>query len=211
MITSRIAVSLAMSALTLVGCARPAVQPAAAPAAQQAAATQQAAPAAQQAAPANEAAIQPETNPPGDIPDNQAFTAYASQNGGYQIKVPEGWARTVNGADVRFVDKFGGVQVTLGSAPQAPVASATSGAQISGRAVSVNRISDVNLPAGQAVFLDYASNSEPDAVTGKQIRLENQVYLFYKDGKLATLTMWAPLGADNVDQWNLMARSFAWQ
>ena len=61
------------------------------------------------------------------------------------------------------------------------------------------------------VLIDYASNSEPDAVTGKQIRLENQTYLFFKDGKVASLTMWAPFGADNADQWNLMARSFRWQ
>ena len=77
--------------------------------------------------------------------------------------------------------------------------------------MKINRVSDVRLPNGQAVFIDYASNSEPDQVTGKQIRLENQAYLFYKDGKLATLTMWSPLGADNADQWQLMARSFTWQ
>ena len=35
-------------------------------------------------------------------------------------------------------------------------------------------------------------------------------YVFYKNGKEAMLTMWAPLGADNVDQWNRMANSFRW-
>jgi hypothetical protein len=47
-------------------------------------------------------------------------------------------------------------------------------------------------------------------VTGKQVRLENNFYLFLKNGKLALLTLWAPLGSDNVDQWNLIANSFKW-
>src|SRR5262245_5381289 len=39
-------------------------------------------------------AIATEDNPPGDIPDNQAFVPYTSANGGYAISMPEGWART---------------------------------------------------------------------------------------------------------------------
>ena len=35
--------------------------------------------------------------------------------------------------------------------------------------------------------------------------------LFFKDGKLATLDMAAPQGADNVDDWSLMANSFLWK
>jgi hypothetical protein len=47
-------------------------------------------------------------------------------------------------------------------------------------------------------------------VTNKRVRLENIAYIFYKNGKEATLTVWAPQGADNVDQWNRMANSFRW-
>jgi hypothetical protein len=83
--------------------------------------------------------------------------------------------------------------------------------QRSGRAVQVNSVQAVQLPAGAAVQVDYASNSDPDPVTGKQVRLENNAYLFYNNGKLATLTLWAPQGADNVDQWQQMAQSFRWQ
>ena len=60
------------------------------------------------------------------------------------------------------------------------------------------------------MLLAYTSNGEPDAVTGKQVRLEDNSYLFFKDGHVATLTLWAPLGADNVDQWGQIARSFRW-
>src|SRR5437016_1761173 len=53
----------------------------------------------------------PETNPPGDIPDNQAFVTFTPPAGGYSIKVPEGWARTDNAGGVSFTDKFNTVQV----------------------------------------------------------------------------------------------------
>ena len=55
--------------------------------------------------------LAPETNPVGDIPDTQAFVNYVASPGNYSLDVPEGWARTNNGSDVRFVDKFDGVSV----------------------------------------------------------------------------------------------------
>jgi hypothetical protein len=141
---------------------------------------------------------------------------FASPSGGYLLQVPEGWARTDNGADVRFVSKLDGVQVAITSASTAPTAASVQASQVadlqrSGRAVQVNKVQDVQLPSGSAVLVDYSSNSDPDPVTGKQVRLEDNAYLFYKDGKLATLVAWAPQGADNVDQWQQMAQSFRWQ
>lgn len=141
---------------------------------------------------------------------------FTSADGGYTLEVPEGWARTTNGADVRFTDKLDGVQVTITKTVAAPTAATARGNEVAalekaGRAVQVTKAQDVQLPGGPAVFVEYASNSDPDPVTGKQVRLENNAYLFFKDGKLATLTLWAPLGADNVDQWQQMARSFRWR
>lgn len=162
---------------------------------------------------AAEQPVAPETNPAGDIPDTQVFVAFASPTGGYQLQVPEGWARTDSGADVRFVNKLDGVRVAVTSAPAAPTAAGAQAADLqrSGRAVQVTKVQDVQLPAGPAVMLEYTSNSDPDPVTNKQVRLENNAYLFYQNGKLARLTLWAPLGADNVDQWQQMAQSFRWQ
>jgi len=165
--------------------------------------------------PATEQPLAPETNPAGDIPDNQVFVAYTSPTGGYQLQVPEGWARTDQGTDVRFVSKLDGVQVALTSATSTPTAAGVQAnpgyVQSFGRAVQVIKMQDVQLPAGPAVLVDFASNSDPDPVTGKQVRLENNTYLISKNGKLATLTLWAPQGADNVDQWQQMAQSFSWQ
>jgi hypothetical protein len=162
-----------------------------------------------------ETAVAPEVNPPGDIPDSQAFVKYPNTAGRYQLEVPEGWARTENGADVTFVNKFDGVKVQVTSVSSAPAAASAQTNEVKqiqsqGHAVTISGISEVKLPAGRAVVIKYTSNSDADPVTSKRIRLENVTYLFYRNGKEAMLTMWAPLGADNVDQWNRMANSFRW-
>src|SRR4051794_355078 len=48
----------------------------------------------------------PEVNPAGDIPDNQAYVAYAPPGGGFTVKVPEGWSRSSAGGAVVFTDKL---------------------------------------------------------------------------------------------------------
>ncbi|MCY9667474.1 hypothetical protein M5X11_21550 [Paenibacillus alginolyticus] len=159
--------------------------------------------------------LAPEKNPVGDIPDSQAFVKYHSKAGGYSLEVPEGWARTEQGLNVSFVDKLGGVKVDVTQASAAPTADSVrkeQGAVLekSGHAVKIDSVKEVKLPSGNAIMLTYSSNSEPDSVTGKQVRQENQSYIYYSGGKLATLTVWAPLGADNADQWNKMSQSFGW-
>lgn len=160
--------------------------------------------------------VAPEKNPPGDIPDSQVFINYNSAPGGYGLEVPEGWARSESGADVSFVDKLNGLKVSVAKVSAPPTvdsvrSSYAADLEKTGRAVQVKEIKSVNLPAGQAVLVKYESNSEPDAVTGKKVRLENNTYLFYSNGRQAALTLWAPLGADNVDQWKRMSESFRWQ
>ena len=166
---------------------------------------------------AAENAVAPEVNPPGDIPDSQAFIKYANSAGSYQLDVPEGWARTENGSSVSFVNKFDGVKVDVGVTPAEKKNAASVRAdeakalQAQGHAVSINAVSDVKLPGGDAVVVKYTSNSDANAVTNKKVRLENETYLFFRNGQEAMLTLWAPQGADNVDQWQRMAKSFRWK
>jgi hypothetical protein len=159
--------------------------------------------------------LQPEKNPPGDIPDSQVFVKYTSATNGYEMQVPEGWARTEGDTQVSFADKLDsiGVGITPGDvAPTAQSVSATQAVAIqqTGRAVEIVSVKDVRLPAGPAVLLVYTSNSDPNLVTGKQYRMENTAFLLFKDGKVATLTLSAPSGSDNVDDWRLISRSFRW-
>lgn len=181
--------------------------------------TQPASPPASASSPApattTESAVAPEVNPAGDIPDTQAFVKYSNAAGGYELEVPEGWARTESGPDVTFVNKLDGVKVTVTPASTAPTAASVQANEVkqiqaAGRAVTITNVSEAALPGGKAVVIKYTSNSEPNAVTNKQIRLENETYVFFKNGKTATLTLWAPQGADNVDQWQRMSKSFRW-
>ena len=172
-----------------------------------------------------EVAVAPEKNPPGDIPDSQAFVTYVSE-AGYTLQVPEGWARTEAAGNVAFVDKLDGLSVTLTPTPAAPPTAALTPAALtvewtnqhylpamiqSGRAVKIASVTAETMPGGPAIRIVYAANSDPNPVTTKQVRLESNRYLFFKGGSLAALDLYAPLGADNVDQWRLMSQSFAWR
>lgn len=160
--------------------------------------------------------VAPEVNPPGDIPDSQVFVEYISSQGRYELQVPEGWARTTDGTNVTFTDKLDGLSMAVSSAPAPPDPKSIRAAQAktlqeTGRAVKIRQIKEVRVSGKPAVLLTYECNSEPNPVTSKQVRVENEVYFFYRDGKLAALRLWAPLGADNVDQWKLISESFKWR
>ena len=163
---------------------------------------------------AAETAVAPEKNPPGDIPDDQVFIDYVSPKG-FTLKVPEGWARTDKPDGVSFADKYGRIDVDVTTAPAPTAASVKTGEaaalEKNGHAVKIGSIKVVSLPSGPAVRIVYTANSEPNAVTGKQIRLENERTLIAHNGQVAAVTFAAPAGADNVDQWTLMAQSFRWK
>ena len=63
----------------------------------------------------------PETNPAGDIPDNQAFVPFTPPGGVFTVSVPEGWARTTDGAATIFTDKANTVRIEPMLSPPPPV------------------------------------------------------------------------------------------
>jgi hypothetical protein len=150
-----------------------------------------------------------------DIPDTQVFVTYMPPSGVYHLEFPEGWARTAQGDDVSFVSNLNAMQVTLSAASTAPTANSVQKNEASilqgtGRAMRDIQVKDVQLPHGAAILMTYTANSDPNAVTGKQVRLELNRYYFFHLGKVAVLMLSAPLGADNVDQWTHIAQSFQW-
>lgn len=181
--------------------------------AQAAGTTQSTAP---QAAVKPQSPVAPEVNPPGDIPDNQAFVAYQSTAGHFQVKVPEGWSRATLKSTVDFSDKLNSVSIKWAPSPQAPTveqaktteAQALSRTELAFKLVGVQQVS---LPGGQAVLIKYQENSDPNPVTGKQYRMDVLRYEFYKSGTQANLTLTSPVGADNVDPWKIVSESFKWQ
>jgi hypothetical protein len=163
---------------------------------------------------AQERPLAPEKSPPGDIPDDQVFITYRSPRG-FSLKVPEGWARREGPAGVSFEDKYGRIEVALLPADTAPTAAEVAATEVpelvnTGHAVKIGSVTDVRLPSGPAVRIAFTSNSEPNPVTNKRIRLESERFLIAHGGERASLTLSAPAGADNADQWKLMADSFRW-
>jgi hypothetical protein len=156
-----------------------------------------------------------EQNPPGDIPDNQAFVPYTSADGGYTVSMPEGWARKEEGPNVTFSDKLHTFTVEVTCAAAAPTVDSANRVDVPALAqkepaFALVGIKSIDLPAGPAVLIQYQTNSAPDEVTGKQIRLDVDRYELFKDGKLAAISLRVPAGSDNVDVSNMVSRSFQW-
>jgi hypothetical protein len=155
-----------------------------------------------------------ESPPPGDIPDSTVYVAYQATSGQYQVKVPEGWARTVSAADVSFTDKLNTItiQTVLAAAPTLASALATEVPRIKGsvRGFVLTGVTTVARTAGTAVLIRYSADSQPDPVTGKVYRDAVERYEFYRDGTESVLTVAGPVGADNVDPWRTVTNSFQW-
>ena len=162
-----------------------------------------------------ESPIPVESNPPGDIPDNAAFVPFTSKTGGFTISTPEGWARTTSGSSVTFTDKLNTVVVSWASASSAPTAASVKKAEVpqlasTERAFKLVSITTASLPAGPAVLVEYQANSEPNAVTGKQYRLDVQRYVLFRNGREIAIGLRSPVGSDNVDPWRIVSESFIW-
>lgn len=159
--------------------------------------------------------VPPEKNPPGDIPDNQAFVLYSAA-GGFSVKVPEGWSRQESAASVEFTDKLNTIRVAWTAGTAAPTAQSVTSEDIpklkaSEAAFELRSVKAVSLPAGPAVLVVYRENSAPNAVTGKQYRLDVERYTLFRNGKRVDLTLLSPVGADNVDPWRIVSRSLTWK
>ncbi len=161
--------------------------------------------------------LPPVTSSTGDIPDTQVFVTYRSPVGKYSVDSPEGWARSENGAEVRFTAQFDGEQVAVHASAAPPTVDSVQREQVTpiqknGRAVTIEGVKAVTLANGNAVVrIEYSSNSDPDPVTGKQVRLSDVTSVYCRHGMVAELTPWAPSGTDNVDQWKRISESFRWQ
>ncbi|GAA2465669.1 hypothetical protein ACFPFX_10395 [Streptomyces mauvecolor] len=157
-----------------------------------------------------------EPNPPGDIPDNQAYVPYAPGGGGFTVKVPEGWARTDSGGTTTFTDKLNRIEIAPRPAPAAPTAQSvtTQVVPVLRQQVpkfSLGKVSVVPRQAGSAVLLTYQGDTAPDPVTGKVVRDAFERYAFHSGGREVDLTLSGPVGADNVDPWRIVTDSLRWQ
>jgi hypothetical protein len=157
-----------------------------------------------------------ENNPVGDIPDNQVYVPYSPPDGSYTVDVPEGWAQTDVANGVSFTDKLNTVTVQkLTGRPQPTPDSVRAGeladAIAHARNATPNAVEQVTLPAGPAIHASYSADAAPDPVTGRTVRDDVELYVYWKNGTEVLLTLSAPHGADNVDPWKRISTSFTWQ
>jgi hypothetical protein len=169
-------------------------------------------------APASSAAAPsgaPEVNPAGDIPDNQVFVPFTSPDSAVVVSVPEGWARSTDGAATVFTDKFNSVRVEVGpraSAPD-PASVRTSDVpllQASTPGFALHDVQSVRRKAGAAVLVTYDADSPVNPVTGKWVLEAVERYTFWQGGKQAVVTLAGPTNADNVDPWRIVTDSLRW-
>jgi len=154
-------------------------------------------------------ALQAEANSAaaGDIPDNQVFLVFSNRSAGYSMKYPEGWAQLGSGDRVTFRDKNNIVRVVVarGAAPTAAsVRSSLKGATVEGRP---RRLTISGRPAFKVV---YSTESAPNVVTGKRVKLVVDRYYLWKGARRAVMDLGTPQGVDNVDAYRMMIESFRW-
>jgi hypothetical protein len=150
----------------------------------------------------------------GDIPDNQVFLTYRNPSGGYSIVYPEGWAKKGSGDRTTFQDKNNVIYIAVSRGSRPTVASVEAGiAKLKASTPSVKVASAQTMTIGgqSVVKATYSSESQPNPVTGKRVRLIVDRYAYYKGGRIALVDLGTAAGVDNVDAYRMISRSFKWQ
>ena len=157
-------------------------------------------------------ALQAEANSAaaGDIPDNQVFLVFRNGAAHYSMKYPEGWAQQGSGGKVTFRDKNNIVRVVV--APGATATAASVRKDVAGLpGVRVQSAPQVMTISGRhAVKVVYSTESAPNGVTGKRVKLVVDRYYLWKGGRRAVVDLGTPEGVDNVDAYRMMIESFRW-
>ena len=136
----------------------------------------------------------------GDIPDNQVFLTYRNRAAGYSILYPEGWARKGSATRTSFQDKNNLIHVVVGTGGAPTV-----------RGVQVASAQALTIAGKPVVKVTYSSESTPNAVTGKRVKLVVDRYAYYQGGRVAIVDLGTAVGVDNVDAYRMISRSFKWR
>src|SRR5256885_295206 len=158
------------------------------------------------------AALQAEANSAaaGDIPDNQVFLVFANHAAGYSIKYPEGWAQQGSGDRVTFRDKNNIVRIVVGRGAAPTQASVRADVTLLGNARVESPPQAMAISGRPAFKVVYSTESAPNAVTGKRVKLVVGRYYLWQAGRRAVVDLGTPQGVDNVDAYRLMIESFRW-
>jgi PsbP len=142
------------------------------------------------------------------------FLVFTNKAGGYSIKYPEGWTQSGAAANVTFHDKNNLVHVVIARGRTPTAASVTSelnALKQSDPTLTVGAASAVSIGSGSAIKVVYTTESAPNPVTGKRVKLIVDRYALAHGGRVATVDLGTPEGVDNVDAYRMMIKSFRWQ
>ena len=158
-------------------------------------------------------ALQAEANSAaaGDIPDNQVFLAFANHAAGYSMKYPEGWAQHGSAGQVTFRDKNNIVRIVIGRGAVPTRASVRADIAHLASAKVESPPQAVTISGRPAFKVVYSTESAPNAVTGKRVKLVVDRYYLWNGGRRAVVDLGTPVGVDNVDAYRLMIESFRWR
>ena len=156
-----------------------------------------------------------ETNPAGDIPDNQAYVPYTAASHLFEISVPEGWAQSSAAQAVTFSDKYNHISLESRVAATAPTIDSATSTELPAIGMAVHSFSNgavktVQRKAGPAILITYQDLSAPNAVTGKTVVEDVERYEFWHAGQQVIVTLSSAKGSDNVDPWRKVTDSFTW-
>ena len=184
-------------------------------------ATETSAPATAQSSPAESPAASTEAVPSeaqsaatGDIPDNQVFLLFRDTGAGYSVRYPEGWARKGSGKDVTFQEKANVIHIAVAKGPAPTEATAVAAIEQMRKGdptVHSTPPEKLTINGAPVVKVTYTRLSAPDPVTGKQLQLTIDRYLYGKGGKVAVIDLGTPVGVDNVDAYRMISESFQWR
>ena len=150
----------------------------------------------------------------GDIPDNQVFLTFRNGAAGYAMRYPEGWAQRGSAARVTFADKNNLVRIVVENGSGVTPAGARAEMRRLRRSTPSLRYS---LPTGvtvggrHAVKVVYSTESAPNPVTAKRVKLVVDRYYVPGRGRHAVVDLGTPEGVDNIDAYRLMIESFRWK
>jgi hypothetical protein len=150
----------------------------------------------------------------GDIPDNQVFVALRDPKAGFSMKYPEGWAQNGTGEKVSFRDKNNVVRIVVQQGKPATVASVRADLTALRRATPSLRSqapAAMTISGAPAIKVVYSTESAPNLVTNKRVKLTVDRYYLAHGGKVAVVDLGTPVGVDNVDAYRLMIQSFRWR
>jgi hypothetical protein len=150
----------------------------------------------------------------GDIPDNQNFLTLKDPRLRVSMLYPEGWTVKTSASGVTISDKNNLVRISVaaGSTPTvSSVRARLAALKSSTPGLTAGTPQAISLRNGPAVKAIYTTQSAPNPVTGKQVRLTVDRYELARGGRVATVDLGTPVGVDNVDAYKRMIESFRWQ